>query len=101
MVVFIILVVKGLNAGEGTGTVFSLQPFFVEGMNIPLLITGATILCFSFLGFDAVTTLSEETPNPQKTIPKAIYAYSDMGRSYFYYNIVFYSIIFSRYIKVQ
>ncbi|MFJ5763406.1 APC family permease [Neobacillus sp. NPDC093182] len=72
MVVFIILVIKGLNAGEGMGTVFSMQPFFVEGMNIPILITGATILCFSFLGFDAVTTLSEETPNPEKTIPKAI-----------------------------
>lgn len=72
MVVFIILVIKGLNAGEGTGTVFSMQPFFVEGMNLPILITGATILCFSFLGFDAVTTLSEETPNPEKTIPKAI-----------------------------
>ncbi|MGJ7922299.1 APC family permease [Neobacillus sp. LXY-4] len=72
MVVFIILVVKGLNNGEGTGTVFSLQPFFVEGMNLPILVTGATILCFSFLGFDAVTTLSEETPNPEKTIPKAI-----------------------------
>ncbi len=72
MVVFIILVIKGLHSGEGTGTVFSLNPFFVEGMNLPVLITGATILCFSFLGFDAVTTLSEETPNPQKTIPKAI-----------------------------
>lgn len=72
MVVFIILVIKGLNQGEGTGTVFSLQPFFVEGMNLPVLVTGATILCFSFLGFDAVTTLSEETPNPEKTIPKAI-----------------------------
>jgi putrescine importer len=72
MVVFIILVIKGLHAGEGTGTVFSMQPFFVEGMNLPILITGATILCFSFLGFDAVTTLSEETPNPEKTIPKAI-----------------------------
>ncbi|MEH7081626.1 APC family permease [Neobacillus drentensis] len=72
MAVFIILVIKGLHSGEGTGTVFSLNPFFVEGMNLPVLITGATILCFSFLGFDAVTTLSEETPNPQKTIPKAI-----------------------------
>ncbi|MBS4213429.1 APC family permease [Neobacillus rhizophilus] len=72
MVVFIILVVKGLQDGEGTGTLFSLQPFFKEGMNVHLLITGATILCFSFLGFDAVTTLSEETPNPEKTIPKAI-----------------------------
>ncbi|WP_409300670.1 APC family permease [Peribacillus sp. SCS-155] len=72
MVVFIILVIKGLGEGEGTGTVFSMQPFFAEGMNLHILITGATILCFSFLGFDAVTTLSEETPNPEKTIPKAI-----------------------------
>lgn len=72
MVVFIILVIKGLNEGEGTGSVFSMQPFYVENMNISILITGATILCFSFLGFDAVTTLSEETPNPEKTIPKAI-----------------------------
>ncbi|WP_416828254.1 APC family permease [Ectobacillus polymachus] len=73
MVVFIILVVKGLNNGEGTGEVFTMQPFFSAGMNYSVLITGATILCFSFLGFDAVTTLAEETPNPKKTIPKAIF----------------------------
>ncbi|OIK11888.1 Putrescine importer PuuP [Bacillus sp. MUM 116] len=72
IIVFIILVINGLNHGEGQGTVFNLQPFFKEGMNASLLITGATILCFSFLGFDAVTTLSEETPDPKKTIPKAI-----------------------------
>ncbi|MED1468901.1 APC family permease [Bacillus salipaludis] len=72
IIVFIVLVINGLNHGEGQGTVFNLQPFFKEGMNASLLITGATILCFSFLGFDAVTTLSEETPDPKKTIPKAI-----------------------------
>lgn len=73
MVVFIILVVKGLHNGEGTGEVFTMQPFFMDGMNYSVLITGATILCFSFLGFDAVTTLAEETPDPKKTIPKAIF----------------------------
>lgn len=31
------------------------------------------LLCFSYLGFDAITTLSEETKQPQKTIPKAIF----------------------------
>ncbi|TDK62511.1 APC family permease [Bacillus salipaludis] len=72
IIVFIVLVINGLNHGEGQGTVFNLQPFFKEGMNASLLVTGATILCFSFLGFDAVTTLSEETPDPKKTIPKAI-----------------------------
>jgi len=36
------------------------------------IITGATIVCFSFLGFDAVTTLSEETPDAAITIRRAI-----------------------------
>ncbi len=40
------------------GTVWSLQPFIENAHLIPI-ITGATIVCFSFLGFDAVTTLSE------------------------------------------
>jgi len=30
------------------------------------------IAAYSFLGFDAVTTLTEETINPRKTMPKAI-----------------------------
>ncbi|MED3563132.1 APC family permease, partial [Bacillus xiapuensis] len=33
IIVFIILVINGLNHGEGQGTVFNLQPFFKEGMN--------------------------------------------------------------------
>lgn len=73
MVVFIILVVQGLHNGEGTGEVFTIQPFLTGRMDYSALITGATILCFSFLGFDAVTTLSEETLDPKKTIPKAIF----------------------------
>jgi putrescine importer len=71
MVVFIVLVVQGLNKGEGYGEV-SLKPFYDVGMHFGTLVTGATILCFSFLGFDAVSTLSEEAVNPAKTIPKAI-----------------------------
>ncbi|EGH8425770.1 APC family permease [Escherichia coli] len=63
MVVFIFLVVQGLHKGEGIGTVWSLQPFISENAHLIPIITGATIVCFSFLGFDAVTTLSEETPD--------------------------------------
>lgn len=73
MVVFIILVVQGLHKGEGTGTVWSLQPFISQNAHLVPIITGATIVCFSFLGFDAVTTLSEETPDAARTIPKAIF----------------------------
>ncbi|HBT4277508.1 TPA: APC family permease [Klebsiella pneumoniae] len=63
MVVFVILVVQGLHKGEGVGTVWSLQPFISQNAHLIPIITGATIVCFSFLGFDAVTTLSEETPD--------------------------------------
>lgn len=38
----------------------------------PLLLTGASIACFSFLGFDAITTLSEDINNPKKVLPKAL-----------------------------
>ena len=48
------------------------EVYFVKSHLIPI-ITGATIVCFSFLGFDAVTTLSEETPDAARTIPKAIF----------------------------
>ncbi|WP_218926923.1 APC family permease [Bacillus sp. AFS088145] len=71
MVVFIVLVIQGLHHGEGYGG-FSIKPLFNAGMHFGTLVTGATILCFSFLGFDAVSTLSEEAINPAKTIPKAI-----------------------------
>ncbi|MGM1326742.1 APC family permease, partial [Klebsiella michiganensis] len=66
-------VVQGLHKGEGVGTVWSLQPFISQNAHLIPIITGATIVCFSFLGFDAVTTLSEETPDAARVIPKAIF----------------------------
>ncbi|MFI8493829.1 APC family permease [Peribacillus butanolivorans] len=79
IIIFVALVVKGVMGGEGTGEVFSIQPFIGSHMEMSTLIAGATILCFSFLGFDAVTTLSEETPNPTKTIPRAIFLTAFIG----------------------
>ncbi|KIL72853.1 APC family permease [Bacillus badius] len=79
IIVFVVLVVKGLGSGEGAGTVFSLVPFAEEGMSMDALVAGATVLCFSFLGFDAVTTLSEETPDAVKTIPRAIFLTALVG----------------------
>ncbi|HWO97740.1 MAG TPA: APC family permease [Bacillus sp. (in: firmicutes)] len=73
MAVFVILVIRGLQNGEGTGEVLTIQPFFTDDMQLSALVAGATVLCFSFLGFDAVTTLAEETPNAVKTIPRAIF----------------------------
>ncbi|MBA9041833.1 putrescine importer [Bacillus aryabhattai] len=79
IIIFVILVITGLNHGEGTGRILSIQPFFQSGMQLTSLISGATILCFSFLGFDAVTTLAEETANPTATIPRAIFLTALVG----------------------
>jgi amino acid transporter len=48
-----------------------------------LIMAGAAIACYSFLGFDAVSTLTEETHNPRETIPKAILWITFIGGSIF------------------
>lgn len=73
IIFFCILVAKDILNGSGTTAFFSLQPFFSSSTSLPTVFAGAAIICFCFLGFDAVTTMAEETINPQKTIPKAIF----------------------------
>jgi amino acid transporter len=46
----------------GDGSTSGLEPIF----------DGAAILCLSFLGFDAVSTLAEEAKNPRRSVPQAI-----------------------------
>jgi amino acid transporter len=41
-------------------------------VSIPAVFAGSAIACYSFLGFDAVSTLSEETRDPTRSIPRAI-----------------------------
>lgn len=72
MIVFIALCMMHLVQADGTGGVFSTQPFYSSNLEISAFMGGAALLAFSFLGFDAVTTLAEETINPTKVIPKAI-----------------------------
>ena len=69
--VFLILAVKSLGDGMGNGTLFSSQPLWHEGVHLNLVITGATIVAFSFIGFDAITMYTEEAKD-SSTVPKAI-----------------------------
>ncbi|SPW39309.1 putrescine importer [Escherichia coli] len=74
MVVFIFLVVQGLHKGEGVGTVWSLQPFYQrERASDSDYYRGDDRLPSLSLVSDAVTTLSEETPDAARVIPKAIF----------------------------
>ncbi|MFE7235847.1 APC family permease [Streptomyces sp. NPDC002405] len=52
-------------AGRGPGTATALA--------------GAAILCYSFLGFDSVASLAEETRNARRTIPRAILLVTLLG----------------------
>lgn len=94
MIVFIILVIKGLHQGEGTGRIFTIQPLFQDDMRLSALVAGATVLCFSYLGFDAVTTLSEETPDATKTIPRAIFLTALSGGIIFIVTSFFIQLFF-------
>lgn len=58
--------------GDASTPLWSIKPFFTGDMQMPLIMSGAAIACYSFLGFDAVSTLTEETRDPRRTIPRAI-----------------------------
>ncbi|WP_453984526.1 APC family permease [Brevibacterium casei] len=59
---------------SGAGTVDLAAPFTGDGSTESLgpVMAGAAILCLSFLGFDAVSTLSEEAKDPKRSVPRAI-----------------------------
>jgi putrescine importer len=69
--VFLLLAGKSLYDGMGNGTIFSTAPAWHDGVHSTLVITGATIVAFSFIGFDAITMYTEEAKSPS-IVPKAI-----------------------------
>jgi putrescine importer len=74
ILIFCGLVAKDILTGEtGASSFFSLTPFMGEHMTMGAVFSGAALICFCFLGFDAVTTMAEETIDAKKTIPKAIF----------------------------
>ncbi|WP_309066947.1 APC family permease [Microbacterium sp.] len=72
-VAFVVLTVKNIVEGAD-GAEFSFAPFIAAPEQFSGVASGAAILALSFLGFDAVTTMSEEAKNPRRDIPRAIFA---------------------------
>nr|WP_099092617.1 APC family permease [Acinetobacter larvae] len=90
---------QGLNA-DGTINaaqyqLWSLAPFWNEMTSVGALITGATILCFSFTGFDALSSLAEETKDSQKVLPRAIFLTALIAGVIFIISTYFMQIYFS------
>lgn len=71
IIAFVIVVWVQLSSGAGAGTVASVTAFIHDDVTLAAVLLGATIVCFSFIGFDAVTMYVEEARTP-KIVPRAI-----------------------------
>lgn len=71
-VFLIVFAVMALSATTGNPLPSIFDVLGSQGPGLGVIFTGAAILCLSFLGFDAVSALAEETVDSRTTIPKAI-----------------------------
>ena len=65
LALFLVLGVTAFNADN-------FSPFFVEGEGVGGTVTAATLIFFAYIGFDAVSTSSEEVKEPKRDLPIAI-----------------------------
>ncbi len=75
ILIFVICTIKYvLIDGNGTGGL-TIAPFYEPGkIDLPLIATAASIAVLGFIGFDSISTLSEETKNPTKTVGRSVVA---------------------------
>lgn len=91
---FIVLCVKELRGGMGLATVASFDPFYNAHFDIKAIINGATVLCFSFLGFDAVSNYAEEALHPKRDVPRAIILTAVIGGGIFIVTSYFTQLVY-------
>jgi len=72
MLIFVVLSLGDVYGNGGISSLFSLEPFYNESTTLSIVLAGSSIAAYAFLGFDAITTFTEETIEPEKTVPKAI-----------------------------
>lgn len=71
-ILFVALAVIALQHGMGEGRLLSLRPFYNPAtFDWNLIFAGTAIAVFSYVGFDAVSTLAEEAENPRRNIGRA------------------------------
>jgi putrescine importer len=80
-IVFVLLTMRAIMSDNALA--FSLAPFYSMNEDVASLVGGASVLALAFLGFDAVTTLSEEAIEPRKTVPRAIMWVAALGAAFF------------------
>ena len=72
VIAFIALGTNFILGGGGSGE-FTMDPIYQPGkVDVHFIAAACSIACLSFLGFDGMSTLAEETEKPEKTIGKGI-----------------------------
>jgi amino acid transporter len=79
LVLFVAFSIAFVLGGGGTGSLLDSGPFLGESGTLTAITAGAAIAAYSFLGFDAITTFTEETVEPKKTVPRAILLVAIIG----------------------
>lgn len=97
-VAFVAFTIDNIASGAN-GSSFSFDPF--ASSDVSAVAGGAAILALSFLGFDAVTTLSEETIAPERNIPAAIFTIIAAAACFFIGVTFFMQILFPDVSEVQ
>lgn len=102
--IFTYLLFTKLHAGQnalgdiasqpGADSLWSFHPFWSHNTDIGALITGATILCFSFTGFDSLSSLAEETKDVKRTLPRAIFLTALISGLIFIFSTYFMQLFF-------
>jgi amino acid transporter len=69
---FVALCWRYAVAAAGPGGLALAAPFFKPEVPLSATLAGAAIAAYAYLGFDAVSTLTEETIDPRRTMPRAI-----------------------------
>lgn len=72
LVFYFILAFRHILVDQGPSSLATVEPFLGVHHQLGPIASGAAIAAYVFLGFDAVTTLSEETRNPAKNISRAV-----------------------------
>lgn len=80
---FVALSVTYVTSAAGPAGLLSTEPFLNDTTDFGMITAGAAIAAYSFLGFDAVTTLTEEAVEPRKNMPRAIMLIALIGGGIF------------------
>ncbi|MDV3128953.1 APC family permease [Mycobacterium sp. 21AC1] len=93
LVFYIALTINHLVGEGGTGALFSLEPLIGVTHTLGPIASGAAVAAYLFLGFDAVTTLSEETKNAKRNIPLGLVLVAVVGGAIFVVTLYLLSLV--------